>query len=597
MITPTFVYPPQPSTARATSSFLSYDPQNNRIAYASGRSIIVRSLDSDKLPIQFTKHIFPTTVATFSPSGNYVASGDESGNVKIWDTSVYGKEDGSFEQPTVKAEYQILSGPIRSIAWDADNQRVIAVGQGKDRFGHCFTWDTGNSVGEIQGHSETITAVDIRQERPYRVCTAGVDMSLVLYTGPPYKFDRSIRSLHTNTVRDVKYSPDGQWLVSGGSDRAIALFDGKTGDSLSKPRFGHDGSVFAISWFPNSSAFVTASSDNTLKAWDPKSCETKHTYTVESPPSVSNQQVGLILTKEYAVSLSLNGNLNFFKHTDSTPSKIWYGHQKTLTAVASDDKYVYTGDSDGLLIRWEKDGDQLNQYPEILGSREDQHTNFVRSVISSNGNVLTAAWDDKLKLWKSDGTLVKSVELEAQPKHAATLEKLTSQPLKFKATYVSPLSETNVLVANKSGNRIEELRLDSGLETVRSYEALRSSPTLIKVSPDGKYAAVADTTGKYTLYNTSDGSVVTTRWAFHNSRVEDAEWTEDSQFLLSGGLDSGIFIYSVARPMKVLKFPLAHQNGVTGLSWLSYDKKEGSFVSTGSDGVVKTWSVDFSAYA
>lgn len=615
MITPTSLYPPQPNTARATSTFISYDSQNNRIAYASGRSIVVRSLDSDRLPVQFTKHTFPTTVATFSPSGNYIASGDESGNVKIWDASVYGKEEGLFEQPIVKAEYQILSGPIRSIAWDGDNQRLIAVGEGKDQFGHCFTWDSGNSVGEIQGHATNINAVDIKPQRPYRAATVSSDKALVFYHGPPFKFEKSVRGRHKNVIRDVKFSPDGKWLVSVGSDRTIVVYDGKTGEVSRTLEDAHEGGIFGISWFADSSAFVTASADNTIKAWDPESLDVKQTYTVESTATVPNQQVGVVVTKDYVLSLSLNGNLNFFEHSGGSPVKKWFGHQKSISSVSSWDKSVYTGDADGLIIKWDRDDPKLVSTPEILGTRDDQHTNYVTSIVSSDGNIVTAGWDDKLKVWSADGSTVKSAQLEAQPKHlahlngklfvahesaiavydAATLDKISSHEINFVATYVSPISETNVLVANQSGSKVEELELGSSLKTVRSYQPLRSAPTLIKVSPDGKYAAVADTAGKYTLYNTSDGSVVTTRWAFHNGRVEDAEWTSDSKFLLSGGLDSSVFVYSVARPMKVLKFPLAHQNGVSGVKWVDYSK--GFFVSTGSDGVVRTWTADFSAYA
>ena len=93
--------------------------------------------------------------------------------------------------------------------------------------------------------------------------------------------------------------------------------------------------------------------------------------------------------------------------------------------------------------------------------------------------------------------------------------------------------------------------------------------------------------------------MVTTRWAFHSSKVLDAKWTTDSKFIISVGLDSGIFIYSVDKPSKVLKFPLAHQNGVSGVEWTSYefnDKKSASFITTGLDGVIKTWNVDLSVY-
>lgn len=419
MITPISLYPPQPNTTRAASTFISYDFNNDRIAYASGRSIIVRSLSEEIAPIQFTKHTYPTTVATFSPSGNYIASGDESGNVKIWDSSVFGKEGGLFEQPVVKAEYQILSGPIKSIAWDGDNQRVIAVGQGKDQFGHCFTWDSGNSVGEIQGHAETINAVDIKKQRPYRAATVSDDKALVFFNGPPFKFDKSCRCNHSNTIRDVKFSPDGQWLVSVGSDRTIVLYDGKTGEVKKTLPQAHEGGIFGISWFANSSGFVTASADNTLKCWSPE-LEHKNTYTIESPSTVSNQQVGVVVTKDYVVSLSLNGNLNFFAHTGGSPQKVWYGHQKLLSAVSADGKFVYTGDADGLLVKWEIDGAKLEIVPELLGSRADQHTNFIATITKSNSDIVSAGWDDKLKLWKSDGTVIQAAQIDSQPRQVAS---------------------------------------------------------------------------------------------------------------------------------------------------------------------------------
>lgn len=617
MVTQLHLYPPQPVTARANSTFISYDATNNRIAYASGKSIFVRSLDPNATlaPTQFTKHTVATTVAAFSPSGNYIASGDESGQVKIWDLSVYGKEN-TFEQPVIKSEFQILSGPIKSIAWDADNTRVIAVGQGKDQFGHCFTWDSGNSIGEIQGHSETINAVDIKPQRPYRAATVGNDKSLVFFNGPPFKFDKSVRGNHTNTVRAVKFSPDGKYLVSVGSDRTIVLYDGKTGELIRKLESAHDGGIFGVSWFGDSSAFVTASADNTLKLWDPELLELKHTYTVFSPSTVGAQQVGVVVAKDYVVSLSLNGNLNFFKYDSSSPDEIVYGHQRAITTVNVSDKTLITGGSDGSLQQWDIEGTKLNPVSKLFGKAHEKHSNFVSSIVSKDGVIFSAGWDDKLKAWKGD-TLEKSVDLKAQPKlvtvndqgqvialfenavevFGSDLSSVASTELNFSSSAIASVPGTKtILLNNESANRIEEYEMGGTVSHTKSFPALRGVPNLIKVSPDGQYAAVAENTGKYTLYSTKDASVVTTRWAFHSSKVNDAAWTPDSKYIVSGGLDTGLFIYSVGRPAKVLKKPLAHQTGVSGLAWLSYDGEKGSFASTGLDGVVKTWDVDFSVY-
>ncbi|ODV69245.1 WD40 repeat-like protein [Hyphopichia burtonii NRRL Y-1933] len=594
-ITPSNLYPPHPATVRAQSLHLSYDAKNDRIAYPSGRSIIVRPLDpKNGVAKQFTKHIHPTTVATFSPSGNYVASGDESGAVKIWDVTVTGEE--SFEQPYIKSEFQILSGPIKSIAWDGDSSRVIAVGAGKDKFGHCFTWDSGNSIGEIQGHSDTINAVDIKPQRPYRAATVSDDKALVFYNGPPFKFDKSLRGYHTNTVRAVKFSPDGKFLVSVGSDRTIVIYDGKTGEFVKKVEGAHNGGIFGLSWYKDSSAFVTASADNTLKVWN-LDFESTKTYVIDSKVSVENQQVSVIVANDYIVSLSLNGNLNYFKE-ETNPSFVIPGHQKSLTAIYYGDG-LYTGGSDGTIMKWNVK-DTIDPIPESVRA----HSNYIAS-ITEFGSIVSAGWDDTLK------TNSKSLGLSGQPKqlikndkelfvlyeskvevYNSSFEKTNEIDLPFSSSNFDTFSN-KLLITNESKNTIEEY---TALSHSKTYPALRSPPSLIRISPDGELAAVSDTSGKYTLYKTSDGSVVTTRWAFHTSKVIDAKWTKDSKFLISGGLDSGLFLYSVDKPSKVLKFPLAHQNGVTGLEWISYDGKNGVFVSIGLDGVLKSWDVDLSVY-
>lgn len=616
MISQTDLYPPQPATTRGSATFISYDPINNRVAYTAGKSVFVRSLDPDSStrPVQFTKHTFPATVAVFSPSGNYIASGDEAGNVKIWDSSLLGKET-PFEQPNIKSEFQVLSGAVKSLAWDADGQRVIAVGQGKEKFGHCFTWDSGNSIGEIQGHSETINAVDIKPQRPYRAATVGDDKAMVFFTGPPFKFDKSLRNHHTNAVRAVKFSPDGKYVVSAGSDKRIVLYDGKTGEFIAKLDNAHDGGIFGIAWLPDSLAFVTSSADNTVKEWNAPDLTEKAKYVVASPATVDNQQVGVAVAKDSVVSLSLNGALNIFKFSSSSPDQILHGHQRAVTTLALAGDSVVSGGSDGGLFLWKVETSKISPEAEVFGSADEKHTNYVASVTAYGDGVLTTGWDDKLKLWEGE-KVQHTVQLSGQPKGVAVLEKsvvvlmednievydlslkqTASGPLNFAASSISAIpGGSTVLVTNESDKRVEEFKIGSAVEHVRSYPTLRAAPTLVKVSPDGQYAAVAENTGKYTLYNTKDASAITTRWAFHSSRVNDAEWTSDSKFLVSGGLDCSILVYSVDRPAKVLKAQLTHQTGVSALAWLNYDGTKGSFVSAGLDGAIKSWDADFSVY-
>jgi WD repeat-containing protein 1 (actin-interacting protein 1) len=62
--------------------------------------------------------------------------------VRVWDSV--------GADMALKTETKVISGRINDIAWDGDSQRIIAVGDGKERYGHAFTYDSGNTVGEVK---------------------------------------------------------------------------------------------------------------------------------------------------------------------------------------------------------------------------------------------------------------------------------------------------------------------------------------------------------------------------------------------------------------------------------------------------------------
>ncbi|KAI5967688.1 AIP1 [Candida margitis] len=610
-IKPIAIAPPQPSTQRGQGAHISYDAVNDRLAYVNGKSVIIRPADFNSASpvVVFTKHIHPTTAVKFSPSGFYIASGDESGQIKIWDASPKKGED-VFEPPIIKSEFQVMSGPIRSIAWDADNARIIAVGQGKEKFGHAFSWDSGNSIGDIQGHSATINAVDIKPQRPYRAATVGDDFAMVFFQGPPFKFDKSLRGNHTNSVRDVKFSPDGEFIASVGSDRAICIYQGKTGEFIKKIENAHDGGIFAVAWTPDSKKFVTASADGSVKTWSVDE-GLLSTHKVADKPTVLQQLVGLAVTKEYVIALSYGGDLTYFK--DGEVVKVVEGHQAPITKLAFTRPFLYSGSSDGKLVKSEIEPTGLKPNPTKQGVKGDEHSNYVVDLLMADGELYSIGWDDKIKRWK-DGNVAASAKLPSQPKQLSNvganivvlleselqlynkeLELVSTLKFDFSSTNVAPLSNSRLLVTNGSKNTLVGIEIDNGSklsQTSQQFPTLRTPPTLIKVSPNGELFAVADSSGKYTLFK-EDGSVVSTRWAFHTSKAYDAQWTPDSKFLLSGGLDCGLMLYSVDKPSKVVKFPLAHASGVTSLAWVDYnsDKQTGQFVSSGLDGTIRQWEL------
>ena len=73
--------------------------------------------------------------AAFSPSGYWVASGDEAGFLRVW----------SWDHPghLLKVEVQVFAGAIKDVQWDGESKRIVAVGDGKGILSKCVMWDTG----------------------------------------------------------------------------------------------------------------------------------------------------------------------------------------------------------------------------------------------------------------------------------------------------------------------------------------------------------------------------------------------------------------------------------------------------------------------
>lgn len=567
---------------------LSYDKKSDRIAYASNRSIFVRSVEKPEECVQYVNHTTATTVAKFAPSGFYVASGDEHGNVKVWDVA--------GEDMVTKGEYQVISGRINDLEWDADSQRIIAVGDGKERYGHCFTADSGNTVGEISGHTEVVNAVSIRPVRPYRAATVSDDSNMVFYQGPPFKFNFTSRGNHSNFINDVRFSPDGAYIVTVGADKNICLYDGKTGEFQAKVECDHDGGIFAVAWSPDSSKFVTSSADGSVKLWDVNEKKLLKTWKLEK--SIPNQQVGVVFAGDNRIiSLTFNGDLHYYNISSDEPERVVKGHQKNITGLSYLNGTLYSGSYDSSLLHWKN-----STASPIKG---DSHSSVIAGVATSNGKVWSVGWDNNIKCICGD-SFCKSVPLEAQPKaiqsttNGSTVavmsedfvelfkdgEKTNSKKFDFVPTAFGV--SDNLIAIGTPENQIQLYKhdLDGPVDTLPQ---LRANASYLSFSPNGELLAAGDAAGKITLYKVSDKSVQTTRWAFHNSRVTSINWHESGKYVVTGSVDTNIFVYSVEKPAKNIKFMGAHIDGVNSVIW---DSPE-SIVSAGADATIKHWKVTF----
>lgn len=88
--------------------------------------------------------------------------------------------------------------------------------------------------------------------------------------------------------------------------------------------------------------------------------------------------------------------------------------------------------------------------------------------------------------------------------------------------------------------------------------------------------------------------MITSRWSFHSARVNSLSWTADSKHCASGSLDTHVYVWSVAKPMKNIAIKNAVPGGVNSVLW-SEGGKDGKLISAGADASVRLWDVKFHA--
>lgn len=461
--------------------------------------------------------------------------------------------------------------------------------------------------------------MSIRQQRPLRAATGSDDTSLVFYHGAPFKFNTSLRGKHDKFIYGTQFSPDGSTLVSVGSDRRIWLYDGKTGEVKSQIREGeHKGSIFGVSWAKDSKKFVTASADQTVKIWDVEAGKAVQSWRMgeEGSVSIPDQQVGVTWpagrSDGMVVSVDLEGNLNYLTEGSSKPAKVVRGHQGRITAAgfSEDSKTLWTGSYEGRARAWDI---STGAADKIDG---EMHSNYVAGIASSpkEGRIYSVGWDDTLRTIDASQRSFtgSSIKTDGQPKGLAV-----ASPSGKNFTLVASNAGISIfadgsqvgsksipsppnciaangdLVATGSDDktvRLFEISASGSLDSTTDLKDATAPISTLAFSADGQRLAAGLSNGKIIAYASSGGawSVETNRWSAHTARVTSISWSPDGKKAVSGGLDTNVFVWSLAEPGKRTKATNAHKEGVGGVVWVDENK----VASCGADAAVKVWKVE-----
>jgi WD40 repeat protein len=254
----------------------------------------------------FTGHPQPAYAVAWSDDGSFIASGDESARIFIWDTRTGNK---------IRTIYGDHQRGIQNLSFN--HARTMLMSTGKDDVVNIYNVTNGKRVGQVLGqganlygavfHPVTdnfVTATLTPSARMYRMAPEGAQVVNFL-TGHA-----------SQGMMDSSWSTQGTRVITGGKDYNAVIWDAKTYKKLGTLK-GHTDWVWRAVFSPSGAIAATSSPDRSVRIWDTKSFQ--QIGQIDNESAVGSP---LCFTRDgkFLVTVGISDNLQINNVTPAQPA-------------------------------------------------------------------------------------------------------------------------------------------------------------------------------------------------------------------------------------------------------------------------------------
>ena len=361
---------------------------------------------------------------------------------------------------------------------------------------------------------------------------------------------------HTDYIRRVSYSKDGQTIATGSDDNTVKLW--KPDGTLLKTLRGNYGSVYASSLSPNGQ--IIASSDwidsaITLRNQDGKLLRKLKSHE-EDILDIQFSPDGQIIA-----TASLDRTVKLWT-VDGTLLRTLIGHHDGVTCVrfSPDGQTIVTSSYDRTVKLWKLDGTLLKTFTGHRDSVNDL------SFSPDGQTIATASNDRTVKLWNVDGTLIKTLR--------------------------GHTSEVNAVSFSPDGQKIASASND---KTIKLWKPDGAVLTTLKGHGDLVLSVRFNLKGDRLVSSSGDGTAIL--WQLtntllptlkgHEMGVSSINFSPNGQTIVTVGADRTVKLWRLDGTL--LKTLAGHLDGINDVS-ISPD---GNTIATASaDKTIKLWKQD-----
>jgi len=198
----------------------------------------------------------------FSPDGETLASGGGSSTIKLWKVKT-GEQIKALESKI---------GDVYSIAFSPDNESLAYTGNAS-RTVKLVNFRSGQEIRSFSpsGDQDVRNNSVVFSPDGEILAFGSSDKTIELWNVKSGKWLRTLTG-HTEAVESVAFSKDGKTLISGSYDKTIKLWNVDSGREI-KSIASHGKSVSSVAFSTNGKFFASGSNDATIKLWDMRNNE------------------------------------------------------------------------------------------------------------------------------------------------------------------------------------------------------------------------------------------------------------------------------------------------------------------------------------
>ena len=490
--------------------------------------------------------------AAFSPDGEFLATGDDNGQVHLWLVA-----DGQLH-----LSLQGSNLAVKSLCFTVDGQMITHHADQTIQF-----WDlnTGQTTRTIQRYTSQVLAIAYGGAQPIAchsrniLVSRGRNQSVSLWDLTTGKSLATLQD-QSNQIQVVALSLDGALLATAGGDEPIRLWNAQTGECL-QSFYGHRAGIQCLAW-SDKKILASGSDDHTVKLWDVETAQCISTLSGHSSPilSVSFSSDGLIIA-----SGSADQTIRLWDVVTGSCLRLLSGHENWVRTVVfnADSSVLATGGDDQAIRLWDTATGQCIR--TLQG-----YTNQISTVGFGNDKILASGSHDQvIRLWDTAT--------------GQCMRTLTGHKNQIMAIALHP--HQAILVSSSADRSIKLWNIETG-ECLKTLTEHQETVTSVALSHNEQILASGSVDQTARIWDTQTGECLDI-FSEHTNAVLSVAFSPDAQILATASADQTVRIWQL-RTGECLQICRGHTNAVLSVAF----SRDGRTLASGSaDHTVKLWDV------